>query len=180
MYTCKLNIFARQHYSSLLIILHKIFLHFLIGLSPLANSSQPAGIDQGPICTSKKVVLDKFFVITNALQMQIVCHDFTNFAPEEIIFKGNADKIFPGLSTGQNHLKNENMTFSYQSFVVKPLSSVVDPGEGPSPPPPYVSTKLRPKRPKKIFLETGFPPLSEGQGLDDCPRPRPPSPPILI
>ena len=55
---------------------------FLIGWSPLANSSQPAGIDQGPICTSKKAVLDKFSVITNALQMQMVCHDFTNFAPD--------------------------------------------------------------------------------------------------
>ena len=49
---------------------------FLIGSSPMANSSQPAGIDQGPIWTSKKVVLDKFSVITNALQM-------------EEIFKGN-------------------------------------------------------------------------------------------
>ena len=29
---------------------------FLIGLSPLANSTQPACIDQGPICTSEKAV----------------------------------------------------------------------------------------------------------------------------
>ena len=28
---------------------------FLIGLSPLANSSKPAYIDQGPICTSEKL-----------------------------------------------------------------------------------------------------------------------------
>ena len=48
---------------------------FLIGSSPLPNCSQPAGIDQGPISTGEKAVLDKFSVITNALQMQIVCHD---------------------------------------------------------------------------------------------------------
>ena len=53
---------------------------FLIGSSPLPNSSQPARIDQGPIFISEKAVLDKFSVITNALQMQIVCHDFTNLA----------------------------------------------------------------------------------------------------
>ena len=56
---------------------------FLIGSNPLANSSQPAGIDQGPICTSKKVVLDKFSVITNALQMRMVCPQMGE------IFKGN-------------------------------------------------------------------------------------------
>jgi len=55
---------------------------FLIGSSPLANSSQPPGIDQGPICTGEKAVLDKFSVITNALQMQMVSHDFTNLAPD--------------------------------------------------------------------------------------------------
>ena len=155
------NLTCLQHNVIHHIILLKIlFSPFLIGLSPPANSSQPACIDQGPICTSKKVVLDKFFVITNALQMQIVCHDFTNFAPEEIIFKGNADKIFPGLSTGQNHLKNENMTFSYQSFVVKPLSSVVDPGEGPStPPPPLCFDQIEAQKAKKNFFGDRVPPI---------------------
>ena len=63
------------------------------------------------------------------------------------------------------------MTFSYQSFVVKAiiLSGGSRGGVRGAHPPPYVSTKLRPERPKKFFLETGFPPLSEGQGLDDRP-----------
>ena len=30
--------------------------------------------------------------------MRMICHDFTNFAPDRTIFKGNADKICPGLS----------------------------------------------------------------------------------
>ena len=35
-------------------------------------------------------------------------------------------------------------------------------GRGPGgPPPPYFQTKLRPKVPKKLFLEKGPPPLSE-------------------
>ena len=55
---------------------------FLIGSSLLANSAQPPGIDQGPICISEKPVLDKFSVITNALQMQMVYHDFTHLAPD--------------------------------------------------------------------------------------------------
>ena len=42
--------------------------------------------------------------------MRMICHDFTNFAPDGTIFKGNADKICPGLITGQNHLKkNEHI-----------------------------------------------------------------------
>ena len=64
------------------------------------------------------------------------------------------------LITGQNHLKNENMTFSYQSFVVKAiiLGGGSRGGAQGARPSPNVSTKLRPERPKKIFLETGLPP----------------------
>jgi len=39
------------------------------------------------------------------------------------------------------------------------------------PPPPYFPTKMRPEGPKKMFLETGPPPLS--RGLDDRPSPPP-------
>ena len=63
---------------------------FLIGWSPLANSSQPAGIDQGPICTGEKAVLDKFSVITNALQMQMfvtILQIWPQIARRRIIFK---------------------------------------------------------------------------------------------
>ena len=45
--------------------------------------------------------------------------------------------------------------------------AVADPGEAP----PYFSTKMRPRGPKKFFLQTGPTPLS--QGLDN--RPPPPS-----
>ena len=63
---------------------------FLIGWSPLANSSQPAGFDQGPICTGEKAVLDKFSVITNALQMQMfvtILQIWPQIARRRIIFK---------------------------------------------------------------------------------------------
>ena len=63
---------------------------FLIGSSPLANSSQPPGIDQGPICTGEKAVLDKFSVITNALQMQMfvtILQIWPQIARRRIIFK---------------------------------------------------------------------------------------------
>ena len=52
------------------------------------------------------------------------------------------------------------MTFSYQSFVVKAiiLSGGSRGGAQGARPSPNVSTKLRPERPKKIFLETGLPP----------------------
>ena len=63
---------------------------FLIGSSPLANSSQPAGIDQGPICTGEKAVLDKFSVITNAFQMQMfvaILQIWPQIARRRIIFK---------------------------------------------------------------------------------------------
>ena len=63
---------------------------FLIGSSPLANSSQPPGIDQGPICISEKAVLDKFSVITNALQMQMfvtILQIWPQIARRRIIFK---------------------------------------------------------------------------------------------
>ena len=51
------------------------------------------------------------------------------------------------------------MTFSYQSFVVKAIIlSGGSRGGARGPTPPYVSTKLRPERPKEIFLETGLPP----------------------
>ena len=63
---------------------------FLIGSSPLANSSQLAGIDQGPICTGEKAVLDKFSVITNALQMQMfvtILQIWPKIARRWIIFK---------------------------------------------------------------------------------------------
>ena len=73
---------------------------FLIGSSPLANSSQPPGIDQGPIYTGKKAVLDKFSLITNALQMQMICHEFTNFAPD----RQTLDDL-QSLQRQQNHLK---------------------------------------------------------------------------
>ena len=45
-------------------------------------------------------------------------------------------------------------------------------GARPPPPTHYFSTKMRPEGPKKIFLETGSSPLS--QGLDDRPPPLPP------
>ena len=74
---------------------------FLIGWSPLANSSQPAGIDQGPICTGEKAVLDKFSVITNALITNAdVCHDFTNLAPD-----CQTPDNLQSLQRQQNHLK---------------------------------------------------------------------------
>ena len=63
---------------------------FLIGLSPLANSSQPAGLDQGPICTGEKAVLHKFSVITNALLMQMfvtILQIWPQIARRRIIFK---------------------------------------------------------------------------------------------
>ena len=51
----------------------------------------------GPIRTSKKVVyLDKFSVITNALEVRTVCRDLTNFVRSGQIFKRTADKICPG------------------------------------------------------------------------------------
>ena len=49
-------------------------------------------------------------------------------------------------------------------------SAVADPGERPAPP-PYFSTKMRPREPKNIFLETAPPPRPLSQGLND----RPPS-----
>ena len=50
------------------------------------------------------------------------------------------------------------------------LMPVADPGEGPSPPPPYFWTKLRPKGPKKVCGGGDhLPPLSKG--LDDLPPP---------
>ena len=73
---------------------------FLIGSSPLANSSQPPGIDQGLICTCEKAVLDKFSVITNALQMQMVYHEFTNLAPD----RQSPDNL-QSLRRQQNHPK---------------------------------------------------------------------------
>ena len=57
------------------------------------------------------------------------------------------------------------------------LMPVADPGEGPSPPPPYFWTKLRPKGPKKVCGGGDhLPPLSKG--LDDLPPP-PPYPALL-
>ena len=50
----------------------------------------------GPIRTRKKVVyLDKFSVVTNALQEWMVCHDLKNFVRSRQIFKGTANKICP-------------------------------------------------------------------------------------
>ena len=50
------------------------------------------------------------------------------------------------------------------------LMPVADPGEGPSPPPPYFWTKLRPKGPKKV-CGGGGPPPPLSKGLDDLPPP---------
>ena len=48
----------------------------------------------GPFHTGDKVVyLDKFFVIANILQVQMVCPDLTNFDRGRQIFKCTADKI---------------------------------------------------------------------------------------
>ena len=67
------------------------------------------------------------------------------------------------------------MTFSYQSFVVKAIIlSGGSRGGARGPTPPYVSTKLRPERPKEIFLETGLPPyLRVGWGGGMTPPPPP-------
>ena len=91
--------------------------------------------------------------------MQIVCHDFTNFAPEGIIFKGNEDKICPGLITGQNHLKNDNMTFSYQSFVVKAIIlSGGSRGGARGGRPPLCFDQIEARKAEKILGGTGLPP----------------------
>ena len=51
--------------------------------------------DYGPIRTSDKIVnIDKFFVITNTLQVRMVCRDSTIFWGGQI-FKRTADKIRP-------------------------------------------------------------------------------------
>ena len=48
----------------------------------------------GPFHTSEKSVYsDKFSVIINALQMRLVCGDFTNFVQDGLIFKGTADNF---------------------------------------------------------------------------------------
>ena len=50
---------------------------------------------KGPIGTSEKTVyLDQFSVITNALQIQMVCRDLTNFVQDGQMFKGTANKIW--------------------------------------------------------------------------------------
>ena len=75
---------------------------FLIGSNPLANSSQPAGIDQGPIISAlaKKLFVCHHQCFKNADGLS----RFYNFCPmpDGTIFKGH--KIT---------LKNENVTFSY-------------------------------------------------------------------
>ena len=51
------------------------------------------------VCLSKKVVyLNKFSVITNALQVCIVCCDLKHFHRSRQIFKCTADKICPGFT----------------------------------------------------------------------------------
>ena len=51
--------------------------------------------DYGAIRTSDKIVnIDKFFVITNTLQVRMVCRDSTIFWGGQI-FKRTADKIRP-------------------------------------------------------------------------------------
>ena len=90
---------------------------FLIGSSPLANSSQPPGIDQGPICTiSEKAVLDKFSVITNALQMQMVYHEFTNLAPD----RQSPDNL-QSLQRQQNHPKKWKHDFFFLIICCKAI-----------------------------------------------------------
>ena len=78
------------------------------------------------------------------------------------------------------------MTFSYQSFVVKAiiLSSGSRGGAQGARPSPNVSTKLRPERPKKIFLETGLPPYLR-VWMTAAPPPPPPlseglDPPLIL
>ena len=89
---------------------------FLTGSSPLANSSQPAGIDQGPICTGEKAVLDKFSVITNALQMQMVYHEFTNLAPD-----CQSPDNLQSLQRQQNHPKKWKHDFFFLIICCKAI-----------------------------------------------------------
>ena len=49
-----------------------------------------------PGLSAKTVYSDKFSVIINALQMRMVCRDFTNFVQDGLIFKGTADDFYRG------------------------------------------------------------------------------------
>jgi len=64
------------------------------GCHPLHSSSH---LHYGPIHNSKKVVhLDKFSVITDTLQVRMVCHDLTNFGRSRQIFQRTTDKFVLG------------------------------------------------------------------------------------
>ena len=76
-----------------------------------------------------------------------------------------ADVTYPWLTTSAKQYQDPCFgslmdSVNYQQcFLNFPLNliTVANPGEGPTPP-PYIWTKLRPKRPKKFFWETGPPP----------------------
>ena len=50
---------------------------------------------------TKLFISDTFSVLTNILQVQMVCGDLKNFGQSGQIFKCTVDKIFPGKKFGK-------------------------------------------------------------------------------